>query len=41
MEYRLRPWVLWRFLQNNNHQAVKKMEHFLSWPMIVVLQKTP
>ena len=26
MEYRLRPLVLWSFLQNNNHQAVKKME---------------
>ena len=26
MEYRLRPWVSWSFLQNNNHQAVKKME---------------
>ena len=22
MEYRLRPWVSWSFLQNNNHQAV-------------------
>ena len=26
MEYRLRPWVSWSCLQNNNHQAVKKME---------------
>ena len=26
MEYRLRPWVSWSFLQNNYHQAIKKME---------------
>ena len=26
MEYRLRLWVSWSFLQNNNHRAVKKME---------------
>ena len=26
MEYCLQPWVSWNFLQNNNHQAVKKME---------------
>ena len=26
MENRLRPWVSWNVLQNNNHQAVKKME---------------
>ena len=35
MEYRLRPRVSWSFLQNNNHQAVKKMEfHFLNCLMI-------
>ena len=22
MEFRLRPWVSWSFLPNNNHQAV-------------------
>ena len=26
MEYCLQPWVSSSFLQNNNHQAVKKME---------------
>ena len=26
MEIILQPWVSWCFLQNNNHQAVKKME---------------
>ena len=26
MEYRLRPWISWGFLQNNNDQAIKKME---------------
>ena len=26
MEYKLRPWVSWSFLQNNNRQVVKKME---------------
>ena len=26
MENSLQPWVSWSFLQNNNHQAVKKME---------------
>ena len=26
MEFRLRPWVSWSFLQNNNHLAVKKMK---------------
>ena len=26
MENTLQPWVSWSFLQNNNHQAVKKME---------------
>ena len=26
MEYCLKPWVSWSFLQNNYHQAVKKME---------------
>ena len=26
MEFRLRPWVSWSFLQNN-HQAVKKMNN--------------
>ena len=31
MEYRLRPWVSWSFLQNNNHQAVKKMEWIENW----------
>ena len=28
MENILRPWVSWSFLQNNYHQAVKKMESF-------------
>ena len=41
MEFELRPWVSWSFLQNNNHQAVKKIFHFLNCLMIVVLQKTP
>ena len=42
MEYRLRPWVSWNFLQNNNYQAVMKMEwiHLLNCLIIVVLQKT-
>ena len=35
MEYRLRPWVSWTFLQNNNHLAY----HFLNCLMIVLLQK--
>ena len=26
MEFRLQPWVLWIFLQNNIHQAVNKMK---------------
>ena len=38
MEYRLRPGVSWSFLQNNNHQVVKK--NFLNCLMIAFLQKT-
>ena len=26
MENNLQPWVSWSFLQNNNYQAVKKIE---------------
>ena len=29
MENCLRPWILWSFLQNNNHLAVKKTDCFV------------
>ena len=31
MENILQPCVPWSFLQNNNHQAVKKMEWIEKW----------
>ena len=40
MENILQPWVSWSFLQNNNHQVVKKpkVAEYFSWIKYIYIQ---